>query len=196
VYDILRDKILSYNLEPGQRLDVAQISLDLGISRTPVKDALQRLSVQGLVEIHPRRGTFVSQISPDDVKESFEVREALEVKACELAAGKINAATAVVLRDLNRRMFGPDLRFIDHVELDSEFHRLIVESAGNRRLLRIYSGLKAHVHIARAHYKSAIWRRNSNTAGEHDSIIHALVEGRAQDAKNRCSSISGIRWVA
>ena len=56
-----------------------------------MKDALQRLSVQGLVDIHPRRGTFVSQISPDDVKEAFEVREALEVKACELAAGKLKA---------------------------------------------------------------------------------------------------------
>jgi DNA-binding GntR family transcriptional regulator len=69
VHGILLDKILSCELGPGQRLDVAQISVQLGVSRTPVKDALQRLSAQDLVDIHPRRGTFVTQISPDDVRE-------------------------------------------------------------------------------------------------------------------------------
>ncbi len=184
VHDILREKILSCELGPGQRLDVAQISVQLGVSRTPVKDALQRLSVQDLVEIHPRRGTFVTQISPDDVKETFEVREALELKACELAAGNLKPGTTGVLRDLNGRMFAPDLRFVDHAVLDSEFHRLIVESSGNQRLLRMYSGLKAHVQIARVHYRSTEWRSNSpNTAAEHNLIVDALTEGRAGDAK-------------
>jgi len=184
VYDILRDKILSCELAPGQRLDVAQISIQLSVSRTPVKDALQRLSVQDLVEIHPRRGTFVSKITPEDVRETFEVREALEVKACDLAAGKLKPETIEKLRGLNQRMFAPDLRFGDHVVLDSELHRTIIESAGNQRLLKMYSELKAHVQIARVHYRSTNWRtHNKTTASEHLSVIDALSEGRGEDAR-------------
>lgn len=184
VLEVLRGKILSSELEPGQRLDVAQISLQLGVSRTPIKDALQRLSEQDLVDIHPRRGTFVTQITPDDVRETFEVREALEMKACELAAGKLDPEKSVALRDLNEKMFAPALGFIDHAALDSEFHRIIIESAGNQRLLRIYSGLKAHVQIARVHYRSTEWRNTSaTTITEHNNIIEALTEGRAEDAR-------------
>jgi DNA-binding GntR family transcriptional regulator len=184
VYDILRDKILSCELAPGQRLDVAQISIQLSVSRTPVKDALQRLSVQDLVEIHPRRGTFVSKITPEDVRETFEVREALEVKACDLAAGKLKPETIEKLRDLNQRMFAPDLRFGDHVVLDSELHRTIIESAGNQRLLKMYSELKAHVQIARVHYRSTNWRtHNKTTSSEHLGVIDALAAGRGEDAR-------------
>ena len=123
--------------------------------------------------------------SPKDIRERYEVREALELKACELAAGNLKPATVVVLRDLNGRMFAPDLRFVDHAVLDSEFHRLIVEYSGNQRLLRMYSGLKAHVQIARVHYRSTEWRSNSpTTAAEHNMIVNALTEGRAGDAKD------------
>jgi DNA-binding GntR family transcriptional regulator len=184
VHDILREKILSSELAPGQRLDVAQISTQLGVSRTPVKDALQRLSAQELITIHPRRGTFVTQIRPDDVRETFEVREALEMKACELAAGRLQAGAADALRDLNVKMFAPDLGFVDHAALDSKFHLTIVESAGNQRLLRIYSGLKAHVQIARVHYRSTNWRNSSETTiVEHNNIVEALIEGRAEEAQ-------------
>lgn len=184
VYDLLRDKILLCELTPGQRLDVAQISNELGVSRTPVKEALQRLSVQDLVKIHPRRGTFITEITPDDVRETFEVREALETKACELAAGRLPTTTIASLRELNQRMFGPDLHFVDHAVMDSEFHRMIIEGSGNQRLLKMYAELKAHVQIARVHYRSTAWRSNHPiTSGEHSTIIDALADGRAEDAK-------------
>jgi DNA-binding GntR family transcriptional regulator len=184
VYDILRDKILSGEFAPGERLDLSQISEQLNVSRTPVKDALQRLSVQDLVEILPRRGTFVSNLTADAVRETFEVREAIEVKACELAAGNLTPETVSGLRDLNRRMFAPDLRFVDHAVLDSEFHRSIVESSRNQRLLKIYLDLRAHVQIARVHFRSTNWRtHNTTTGGEHSIIIDALGEGRADEAK-------------
>lgn len=185
VYDILRGKILSCELPPGERLDVAEISTLLSVSRTPVKDALQKLSVQDLVEIHPRRGTFVSKITPEAVRETFEVREALEAQACELAAGHLTPETIESLRDLNRRMFAPELLFVDHVVLDSEFHQTILKTSGNQRLLKLYSELKAHVQIARVHYRSTHWRtHNKTTSAEHAAVIDALVQGRGEDARH------------
>jgi DNA-binding GntR family transcriptional regulator len=184
VYDILRGKILSCEFAPGERIDVTEISELLSVSRTPVKDALQKLSAQDLVEIHPRKGTFVSKITPEAVRETFEVREALEGQACELAAGKLQPETLAALRDLNKRMFAPDLVFVEHIVLDSEFHQTIIRNAGNQRLAKMYSELRAHVQIARVHYRSVQWRANNETtSAEHAAVIDALAEGRSEDAR-------------
>jgi len=184
IYDLLREKILSCEFPPGQRLEVGRISRQLKVSRTPVKVALQRLSVYDLVKIHPRRGTFVTQITPDLARETFEVRETLEAKACELAAGKLAAAAIASLRELNQRMFAPGLRFVDHVAMDSDFHRMIVEGSDNPWLVKTYSELRTHVQIARVHYKSIPWRSHAaTTAVEHSNILDALEAGRADDAR-------------
>jgi GntR family transcriptional repressor for pyruvate dehydrogenase complex len=118
------------------------------------------------------------------VRETFEVREALEAQACELAAGHVTAETIATMRDLNKRMFGPDLQFADHLVLDSEFHRIIIQTSGNQRLLKFYSELGAHVQIARVHYHSTHWRtHNMTTAAEHSAVIDTLVDGRGEDAR-------------
>ena len=85
-YDALKSKILAGELAPGTRIDVSLVSEELGVSRTPVNDALQALRLQGLIEIVPRKGTFVSQVTPKDVEDAFQLRMALEGKACEQAA--------------------------------------------------------------------------------------------------------------
>jgi DNA-binding GntR family transcriptional regulator len=184
VYDILREKILACELAPGDRLDVEAISVQLGISRTPVKDALQRLSAERLIEIHSRRGTFVTKITPKDVRETFEVRAALEAKACELLAGKMPASLPDQLRELNAKMFARNLGMIEHARLNNEFHRLIVENANNQRLLKVYNELNAHMQIARVHYRAKGWlNRGPKVVEEHESVILALVENRPEDAK-------------
>jgi DNA-binding GntR family transcriptional regulator len=184
VYDILRQRILACDLPPGSRLDVGLIATQLGISRTPVKDALQKLSAQGLVEIHSRRGTFVSRISMDDARETFEVRAALEGKACELLAGKIPPPLTRRLRSLTTGMFVEDLTVVDHARLNNEFHQLIIERAGNQRLIKMYSELNAHMQIARIYFRSDDWRsRGAKIVEEHNNIVDALVENRAEDAR-------------
>src|ERR1700733_6920477 len=114
VYNALREKILSCDLAPGQRLAVDTIAQQMGVSRTPVKEALGRLSAEGLIEILARRGTFVSQIHPADIRESFQVREALEVKACELLEGKIDTDRMNVLRELNEKLATPGVSLADN----------------------------------------------------------------------------------
>jgi DNA-binding GntR family transcriptional regulator len=138
-YDILRQKILSGDLPAGSRLDVGSIASQLGISRTPVKDALRRLSAQRLVEIHSRKGTFVTSIGINDARETFEVRAALEGKACELLAGRMMPPLTRRLRSLTTAMFGDNISMVDHARLNSEFHQAIIENAGNQRLIKIRS---------------------------------------------------------
>jgi DNA-binding GntR family transcriptional regulator len=79
VYDILRQQILNYNFEPGQRLDLAALEDKLQVSRTPLKNALTRLSVEGLVEIQPRRGTFVAPIDAESLEEAYKIRSSFEL---------------------------------------------------------------------------------------------------------------------
>lgn len=184
VYDILRQRILACELPPGSRLDVGLIATQLGISRTPVKDALQKLSAQGLVEIHSRRGTFVTRISMDAARETFEVRSALEGKACELLAGRMTPPLTRRLRSLTTAMFGDDLAMVEHARLNNEFHQLIIEHAGNQRLMKMYSELNAHMQIARIYFRSDDWRsRGAKVVEEHNNIVDALVENRAEDAR-------------
>jgi DNA-binding GntR family transcriptional regulator len=185
VYSALREKILTCELVPGQRLAVDAIAQQMGVSRTPVKEALGRLSAEGLIEILARRGTFVSQIHPADIRESFQVREALEVKACELLEGKIDADRMNVLRELNEKLATPGVSLADNAALDARFHQLLVEYSGNRLLLDLYMQLSAHLQIARIHYRSENWRNRLPLAhGEHAVIIDALSENHIAKAKD------------
>lgn len=185
VYDVLRQKILACQLLPGQRLVVEQISSQLRVSRTPVKDALGRLAAKGLVKIQPRRGTFVTQLGPKDIRENLEVREALELKACELLEGKIAGDKIQKLRDLNDRLTSPDVSLAENAELDGEFHRLLVEYSDNTRLLDVYTQLDAHLQIARIHYRSDNWRSRLPLARqEHAAVIEALETNRIAEAKS------------
>ena len=92
VYEALRSAILSRSFAPGQRLNVHELAAELGVSLTPVKDALTRLEAEALIEIRPRSGTFVTAMSPDDVAEAFEIRCALECLAAEKALARATAA--------------------------------------------------------------------------------------------------------
>jgi DNA-binding GntR family transcriptional regulator len=175
VYGALRAKILTCQLSPGERLDVDGIAQQLGVSRTPVKDALSRLSAERLIEIQPRRGTFVSPIRAVQVDEIFAVREALELKACELLAEKLDDDLIDTLRQLNEELAKPKISLQDNARFDLQFHQLLVERCGNRRLLELYNDLNAHLQIARIHYRSDNWRARLAVArSEHLAIIQAL----------------------
>ena len=140
-YRVLRDRILRRQIEPGTKVSVDAIAEGLGVSRTPVTDALKRLAADGLVQIVPRRGTFVTGISSLDAIEMFDVRCMIEVFAAEwtLASGHGGAAVSAMSDPLvgmdaaNANGLYDDYEaFIDH---DRLFHRAIVSTVGNGRLL-------------------------------------------------------------
>ncbi len=177
VLHTLRDSIVTGVFLPGERLNTAEVARKLGLSTAPVRDALNRLEAEGLIEIRPRSGTFVSELSPVDVRETFEIRAALECLALELGAASLNGDHIAEFHDLLRKMNDPDTSESLHEQLNREFHGLIVEMSGNRRLIQMYRRVGAHITIARIHHRRSGWKnRVTDEQKEHHEIVRAIEE--------------------
>jgi DNA-binding GntR family transcriptional regulator len=103
----MRHAIITSVFKPGERLQVDEIAQKLGVSLTPVRQALQQLSTEGLIEIHARSGTYVTTVSPQDIEETFDIRCALECLAGERALRRIQPAQIARLRDLLETLATP-----------------------------------------------------------------------------------------
>jgi len=184
VFEVLRDSILTRVFRPGDRLDVKAVATQLGVSPTPVKDAINRLAAEGLIDIRPRSGTYVAEMSPQAVAEVFEIRRALECLAAETLVPRVTPDLIerfeALFEALDLPMDDEDSRRL-HDESNVEFHLLIVQASGNQRLLELYHSLNAHLTIARIHL-----RRRPDDARlaqehrEHRAIVDAIA---ARDAK-------------
>ena len=177
-YDSLRQAIMTQVFLPGERLKVGDLARDLGVSLTPAKEALNRLASEGLVEIRPRSGTFVTDISPEDVAETFELRAALEILAGEKAMARLTPrdfeALDRMLAALERPLVTEGDR-IAHERTNVDLHRYIIDRSGNRRLIQLYESLNAHIKIARIHRSQERWAsRLSDEQAEHREIVEAL----------------------
>src|SRR6201984_3015487 len=127
-YDALRSSIVSLQRTPGQRLSEAELAKELGVSRTPVREAIIQLRADGLVEVMPQLGSFVSKISLRNVREAQFAREALECAAIRIAAQRLDAAADERLRQniLLQRAAETSADLEQFYRLDEEFHREVV----------------------------------------------------------------------
>ena len=183
VYNALRQAIVNCLMKPGERLNVFELAEKLGVSLTPVRSAVQQLATEGLVEIHPRSGTFVASLTPQDVDETFKIRCALECLAGEDAVQNITAAQLrklrTLLKSLSKKVRNDEDRKA-HEHDNSELHNIIIEAAGNRRVEEMYKALNAHIKIVRIHAGEANWpSRLEEEEAEHEKIVKAL---EARDA--------------
>lgn len=187
-YEILRESIVSKAFSPGQRLDLNVIEEQLRISRTPLSMALARLEVEGLVEVVPRSGTYVTDPSPAEVAESFDVRKILELYAIELVVERARDSDLQELdtmtRELRRLAEAEDRDSIypQYLELDHELHSRLVELAGNSRLLQSHARENVHAQMARIRYRSSE-RELTVAQDEHERLIAALLRRDAAGAK-------------
>jgi len=148
VYIRLRDMILTNVLHAGQKLIDRELAEQLGVSRTPVREALGRLAMMGFVESRSRRGYYVRLYTADEVSDLYEFRKILEVNAAQLAAKN---ATSEHMRKIDRIL--AELKSMDTkmanraipVELDLEIHNLIAEASGNNELARAIKNLMHRV---------------------------------------------------
>jgi DNA-binding GntR family transcriptional regulator len=179
VYDLLKEQILKGVFRPGQRLSTNAIAKHLGVSVTPVRDALQRLDIDGLVTVLSRRGTFVAEFTREVVQESFQSRRIIECAGAEELAKMpdqvIQRMEEIVdiedsLRD--------GTRFTDfgtHTTLDIEFHQHIVDLLGNRRIAKFYEELYGPIQVTRElYYPNSV--RAEETVVEHRAIVKAMKE--------------------
>jgi DNA-binding GntR family transcriptional regulator len=189
VLERLRALILTGAYGPDERLVEEQLAERLGVSRTPVRQALTMLEAEGLVEIAPNRGATVCSFSIEDVWDIYDLRAVLEGHAARRAAGKITTGELAIMRELTGEMEGLAGRFEDHEEeirtlvgLNQEFHGIIVEASRNRRLHRL---INRTVEIPLM-FKAFFWytpheRVISNHY--HRQILEALEKGDADRAE-------------
>ncbi len=184
MYQALKQYIADQRLKPGGKLSVPRLAAQLGVSRTPVKEALERLGKDGLVTTLPNRGAFVTIIRREDVDEIYQMREVLEGLATRLAATKIDSSLLARLRELLQKGEVAVSRgdISAHVTIDLEFHRLIRERAGNRRLFRALDNLQDQIRIV-FRTSATIPGRMRKAVDEHHEILAALESGDAGRAE-------------
>jgi len=143
-YHLIKEKIITLELPPSAVIDERALMQELGLGRTPIREALQRLAVEGLVNIVPRRGIFVADISITDLQKIFEVRMCLEGFCAQLAAQRITADQIMqmetVLQDLEHVQSG-DVKAL--MTIDERFHSLMYQAADNEFLAETLSRLYA-----------------------------------------------------
>ena len=172
-YERLKAALARGELAPGARLFEPELAGLLGVSRTPVREALMRLAQEGLIELLPGRGARVRVLSPDEVAEVYEVRAALEAEAARLAATRHApddlAALAAAQAELEALPSG-DVGA--QTAADARFHALLVAAAKNRELERLFHQLDAKLALARRF--STDENQSPKTLAEHRAILEAL----------------------
>jgi DNA-binding GntR family transcriptional regulator len=182
-YEGIRDAIFANELTPGTQLSVPELARQLGVSRGPVREAVQRLIHDGLAVSTPYRGAMVAHVDAEDLEQLYEVRELLEGLAARLATERLEESSLAKLEDvLNRhqRVLDEGNGSAAHIELDMEFHRLLRELTGNRHLNEVLNNLQGKVHLA----LHSIWRNEyaPRLALEDHKKIFSAISSRDPEA--------------
>jgi DNA-binding GntR family transcriptional regulator len=183
IHDNLLGKILRGELGPGEKISPPDIAASLGVSVTPVRDAVNLLAAEGLVHVRPRRGTIVAPMAGDDVAELYEIRLMIEPAAAELVAERATDAEIGRIRWLAEQLESSpatgrdtvtDLEvYLAELSVDADFHAELVHAAGNRRLTTLYAGLRPHVLVARINFPT-MHRSRPDRRGEHLHVVEAI----------------------
>ncbi len=183
----LRDAIVNGVLKPGERLVEERLATQLGVSRAPVREALQALSAEGLVTSLPRRGMTVAVLTKRDVQEIYGLRSALECQAARFACRRVSVSDLEHLRSLARDMkrsgVPRDTELLAAPDL--AFHRKILEISGNRRLLDVWLSIMGQVRLLQWHVLAARHLNVDNLVRNHEAIVDALRSGDP-DTAERC----------
>ena len=183
VFNNLRHAILVGELKPGERLMEIHLANKLGVSRTPIREAIRMLELEGLVIMTPRRGAEVAQITEKSMNDVLEVRQALDVLCVELACRRITAEELEDLKDACETFATSvetgDLRQI--AEADVALHDIIIKATGNPRLIQLVNNLSLQMYRYRFEYiKDST--QHETLIREHRVIYESLVAGNAETA--------------
>lgn len=177
VYEALREEIVSGSLAPGEPLSERGLVDTYRLSRTPVREILRTLEAEGLVEIYPYRGTFVRKLSPADIQDIFEVREALEGQAARLAAQRADMA------DIEGIIRG--LEDGNSTVNPMGVHEFVVESSGNQLLIRTYRPLKKQLLLIRNMSRRITFGGGEESRKGHLRVMLALRERAPEEAERQ-----------
>lgn len=176
VFNTLRRAILTGELKPGERLMEIHLANRLGVSRTPIREAIRKLELEGLVIMIPRRGAEVAQITEKSLKDVLEVRRALDALCAELACDRISDEEKERLRQACKE-FEHATRTGDVTTIaaaDVAFHDIIVEATGNKRLIQLINNLSEQMYRYRFEYIKDE-SGHDNLISEHRMIYESII---------------------
>ncbi len=185
VFVRLRRQILKGELKPGERLMEISLANRLGVSRTPIREAIRKLEHEGLVEMLPRRGAHVAGITRQELRDVLEVRKTLEVLAIRKASECMTEEDFVALKKAEKAfrqlVASPDADLTGLGEADEHFHDIIYQCTGNRRLIQILGNLREQMYRFRVEYLKDKDIRHSLVL-EHDALVAALMARDREEA--------------
>jgi DNA-binding GntR family transcriptional regulator len=181
-YEIIRSQIIHGALQPGMRISETEVSRNLQTSRQPVREAFIRLRYEGLVEVRPQRGTFVTLISTEAVSDARFIREAVEADIVKLLVEKSNPDLIATLRaqiSEQRKVGENQLRTF--LELDDRFHRTLAGLAGKSNAWAVIGRSKAH--FDRVRYLTSARKPVQPIVDQHEAIIDAIEQRDSRKAE-------------
>jgi len=196
VFHTLRQAILKGEMKPGYRLREISLSNELGVSRTPVLDAIRMLEQEGLVVMEANKGAYVAEISKQELNDVLELRRSLEALAIEKASERISEKELKMLDQAAEefaRLAASD-RLMELAEADVRFHDVIYRATHNRRLVQLLNNLRELMYRFRMEYLKDQASR-TRLAQEHEAIRQALHNKDAKSAHEAICEHIDNQWV-
>jgi DNA-binding GntR family transcriptional regulator len=182
VLNQIRDMIIEGQLMPGTRINEGQVGASLGVSRTPLREAIKTLASEGLVEILPAKGAVVRRFTEQDIREILEVLKALEQAAARLACVRASNAEIKKIAQMHKRMIElyAARNRLAYFKLNQAIHSAIVEAAGNAMLAQTHETLQARIKRIRfiGHEGPERW---AAAVAEHEEMIAALTARKGEE---------------
>lgn len=184
-YEALREEILSHRIGPGVKLTAEHLAVTLNVSRTPVRQALERLFQEGYVVKIPARGFFVAEMKASEVEDLYDIRCALETHALNKSLTKgISAQDLRKLTALNNRY--AELTTDERSEADHQFHLALASLSGNQAIEKMLQDIHDRLNFRRRYdgywYWSAKGPRGIEAAAQHQKVLEAIAKGKKSEA--------------
>lgn len=187
IYDEVKEWIINGTLQPGEKISDHEIAVYFSVSRTPVREAIQLLSDQGLINIYPGRGTCVSEINIDEINSIYRISADLHSLALEFAFPKITKNTIQNLKQINDNFYKAEIcgNYLEAGKQDQQFHEVFLQLADNRYLSEFTNTLGTHIRRVQMmndpYYNLA--GKNDDSYKQHLKIINALEQKDIKTAK-------------
>lgn len=184
-YSAIKEAILNEEFKPGELLSEKVLIDYLGMSKTPIKSALDRLEAEGFVYVSPKQGILVLELSSTKVHDIFQLRIALEQFVCQQLAGKLSKEQQRRLEEnlakQEQLMKIRDEKNFTHA--DADFHLLLCEFSGNEEIYKVMNNYQAHLYRFALHVTRRVENRMEVARQDHEAIYRALVQGDAEEAQ-------------
>lgn len=194
IYDYIKENIIWCEFPPGTKINVKKLCRDLGVSYTPVKDALYQLAGEGLVIISPRSGTYIRNISEEDIHEILRVRLYIEKAAVAEIVPKITDEQLQIIKNIYEKSVAISVEpnhtesYKRFLECDSRLHRTIIALAENKWLNETYAKLNVHMQTFRYLVLKGTQGKLPTTDNDHKRIIEAFFERDVKRVKEAVSN--------